>query len=93
MSDNATLHCWVSGRVQGVFVRQSTRDRATELALSGWVRNLPDRRVEAVFTGPRAACEQALAWIRQGPPSAVVTGVEHRWKSEAGDAGVGFEIR
>jgi len=93
VSDNATLHCWVSGRVQGVFFRQSTRDCAYGLALSGWVGNLPDGRVEAVFHGPRAACEQALVWIRQGPPSSIVSDVEHRWESELGDAGASFEIR
>ena len=93
MSDNAALHCWVSGRVQGVFFRESTRRCASELALSGWVRNLPDGRVEALFSGPKPACEQALAWIRQGPPSADVTDVEYRWEAGAAGAGAGFEIR
>jgi acylphosphatase len=76
-----------------VFFRQSTRERAQDLALSGWVRNLPDGRVEAVFHGPRSVCEQALAWIGQGPPSANVTGVEHRWEQDPGDFGEWFEIR
>jgi len=87
------LHCWVSGRVQGVFFRQSTRDCAYRLSLSGWVRNLPDGRVEALFCGPKAVCEQALVWIRQGPPSAIVNDVEHRWDADAGDVGERFEIR
>jgi len=93
VSEKATLHCWVSGRVQGVFFRASTRDRAVALGLGGWVRNLPDGRVEALFRGPREVCEQALAWIRQGPPSAHVTAVEHVWEAGEGvDAG-GFRIR
>jgi acylphosphatase len=83
----------VSGRVQGVFFRASTRERAVALGLSGWVRNLPDGRVEALFHGPREACEQALAWIRQGPPSARVAGVEYAWESGAEEAGGRFEIR
>lgn len=93
MSDNATLHCRVKGRVQGVFFRVSTRDRAMQLGLCGWVRNLPDRRVEAVFHGPRSACEQALAWIAEGPPSAHVEEVEHSWEQDAGDFAGGFEVR
>jgi acylphosphatase len=78
----ARLHVWVSGRVQGVFFRDSTRRRARELGLTGWVRNLPDGRVEAVFQGDRDACEEALAFVRVGPPAAVVTGVEHRWEED-----------
>ncbi len=88
-----TLHCWISGTVQGVFFRDSARHRALELGLAGWVRNLPDGRVEALFQGPRASCEQALAWARKGPRSAHVTGVEHVWDDTADEAAEGFEIR
>lgn len=62
----------VSGRVQGVWFRESTRRRAEELGLAGWVRNLPDGRVEALFEGPADAVEAALAFVRQGPPLARV---------------------
>jgi acylphosphatase len=62
----------VSGRVQGVWFRESTRRRAEELGLVGWVRNLPDGRVEAFFEGASAAVEAAVAFVRHGPPLARV---------------------
>jgi acylphosphatase len=91
--ESTTLHCWVSGTVHGVFFRDSTRRRALELRLTGWVRNLPDGRVEALFQGSRASCEQALAWVRKGPPSARVTGVEYVWEDAADETAEAFEIR
>ncbi|MFJ5234654.1 acylphosphatase [Kitasatospora sp. NPDC088391] len=66
----------VSGTVQGVFFRDSCRRAAADAGVAGWVRNLPDGRVEAVFEGEPAAVEHMLAWVRQGPSRAVVTGVE-----------------
>ena len=78
----ARLHVWVDGLVQGVFFRDSTRFVAVDLGLNGWVRNLPDGRVEAVFEGARDVCEQALAYVRQGPPRARVTGVEAVWEDD-----------
>lgn len=62
----------VEGRVQGVFFRASTRCMARGLGLSGWVRNLPDGSVEALFQGPAEAVERALDWCRTGPPDARV---------------------
>ena len=73
-----TLHVWVEGRVQGVFFRDTTRNRALELELTGWVRNLQDGRVEAVFQGEREACEEALRFVGKGPSAAVVTKVDHQ---------------
>ena len=69
-------HVTVSGRVQGVAFRYATRERARELELAGWVRNLPDGRVEAHVEGEERALEEFLTWIEQGPPSARVTAVE-----------------
>jgi acylphosphatase len=69
----------IKGRVQGVFFRAHTRDLAESLGLKGWVRNLPLRRVEAVFQGPREQVERAIAWCRQGPPSAAVSEVTVSW--------------
>jgi acylphosphatase len=65
-------HVLVSGRVQGVGYRATAWDMATRLGLSGWVRNLPDGRVEATLEGDRASVEQMLAWCRQGPKAAIV---------------------
>ncbi len=69
----------IAGRVQGVFFRQSTVEMAQGLGLNGWVRNLADGSVEAVFEGERAVIEQALIWCRQGPPRAGVTEVVAEW--------------
>ncbi len=66
----------ISGRVQGVGFRWSCQRVADSLSLSGWCRNLPDGRVEAVFEGDPKAVEQAVAWCRGGPPSALVTAVD-----------------
>ncbi len=82
----------IKGKVQGVFFRAHTRDQAEALGLAGWVRNLPLRRVEAVFQGPREKVEQAIAWCHQGPPAAAVSEVAVSW----GDPDPGlkfFEIR
>jgi len=78
-----TVHLLISGRVQGVWYRASTRNKAQELGLSGWVRNLPDGRVEAEAHGPRDALEQLVAWCHDGPPAAVVRDVQARWSDEA----------
>jgi acylphosphatase len=69
-------HILVSGKVQGVFFRSSTQDKAEELDLSGWVRNLPDGRVEAVFEGEKEDVDKMVEWCRKGPEYAKVTGVE-----------------
>jgi acylphosphatase len=81
------LHFWVTGRVQGVFYRQSAREKAGQLGLSGWVRNLGDGRVEGVAEGGEAALEDWLAWLRQGPPAARVDDVAVSWESPQGESG------
>lgn len=68
----------ISGKVQGVFFRWSTSEEARRLGVTGWVRNLPDGAVEALFQGPEAAVEAIIAWCGQGPPNARVEGVEVR---------------
>ncbi len=78
-----SLHVCVSGRVQGVGFRYSAYTMATELGLTGWVRNLYDGRVELTCVGETQPLEQMLAWCRTGPPMADVTQVEHQWQSVA----------
>jgi acylphosphatase len=68
----------VSGRVQGVGFRWAAADRAEQLGVAGTVRNLLDGTVEADVEGPSDAVEQMLAWLREGPASAHVTGTEVR---------------
>ena len=70
------IHATVSGRVQGVFYRDSTCQKAEQLGLTGWVRNLPDGRVELVAQGPGAALNALQAWLWQGPQLADVSVVE-----------------
>jgi acylphosphatase len=68
-------HVFVSGIVQGVGYRYSTVKQARSLGLNGWVRNLDDGRVEAVFEGETTLVEQMIQWCRQGPSAAVVEDV------------------
>lgn len=89
---NTRVHTYISGRVQGVFFRDSARERALALGVRGWVRNLPDGRVEGVFEGPREGVEELVAWCRSGPPHALVTGVEAEWEEYRGEF-KGFEVR
>jgi acylphosphatase len=76
MASIRAVHVRISGLVQGVAFRAWTERRANALGLSGWVRNLPDGDVEAVFSGPANAVEAMLAAAREGPRSAVVDSVE-----------------
>ena len=85
------VHVWVSGRVQGVWFRGATQQRMRELGLAGWVRNLPDGRVEALIEGEPARIETALAFLNEGPPGAKVLRVEVRDEAAAGDLS-GFAI-
>ena len=70
------VHVFVEGRVQGVWFRESTRRRAVELGVTGFARNLSDGRVECVFEGDPTAVEDAVAFVREGPPMARVARVE-----------------
>lgn len=62
----------VSGRVQGVWYRETCRREAERLGVAGWVRNRPDGRVEIEAEGPRPAVDALVGWARRGPPRAVV---------------------
>jgi len=76
MSDPVARRSYVSGRVQGVFFRAATRQRAVELGVTGYAMNLADGRVEVLACGDPRAVAQLCAWLWQGPPSAQVTHVE-----------------
>jgi acylphosphatase len=82
----------VDGRVQGVFFRESTRRMAGEQGVAGWVRNMPDGRVEAVFEGEPEAVSAAVTWTRRGPERAVVTAIEET-DDETPEGLTRFEIR
>ncbi len=86
-------HVFISGRVQGVFFRASTRNECRMLGLTGWVRNMPDGRVEAVFEGDKAAVDAMISWCREGPPSSRVDDVEvkrEECRGEFDDFGVKY---
>ena len=72
----------VTGKVQGVFYRQSTKEKADELGLTGWVRNQPDGSVEIEVAGPSDKVEQLVTWCRKGPERAVVQEVKIEELSE-----------
>ncbi len=84
--ERVRAHVWVTGRVQGVWFRGATAEEAERLGVAGWVRNLPDGRVEAVFEGRRSAVEVAVGWCRRGPRSARVDRLEVTWEEVAGEA-------
>ena len=85
------IHVFIEGRVQGVWFRGWTAQQADTLGLSGWVRNLRDGRVEAVFSGDPGNVETMLGLCRKGPPLARV---DHVTVGDADAAGLsGFEKR
>ena len=71
-----TISITVSGKVQGVFYRQTTKEKARELGVTGEVRNLPDGDVFIIATGTEEQLRLLTGWCKKGPPRAVVTGVE-----------------
>ena len=81
------VHVWVTGRVQGVFFRQTARRQAETLGLAGWVRNLPDGRVEAAVEGLGPAVARWLAWCRRGPAGARVDEISTTEEPPAGETG------
>ena len=93
MSDESVrAHLLVSGRVQGVYFRATAAEEGGRLGLTGWVRNLPDGRVEAVVEGPRERVEGFVTWCGSGPPSARVTDVTTRWQEPSAEF-TSFTIR
>jgi acylphosphatase len=82
----------IAGRVQGVYYRASTVQRAQSLGLTGWVMNCSDGSVEAVAEGVKAQIEELIAWCHQGPDGARVTHVDVQWETPANNF-YGFRIR
>jgi acylphosphatase len=80
----ARAHVYVSGRVQGVFFRSETQDEARRQDITGWVRNLADGRVEAVFEGEKDKVEALVEFCRRGPPGARVSKVDVTWEDYTG---------
>ena len=91
MTDGQRTQPLVSGRVQGVAFRDSTRQEAERLGLGGWVRNTEDGQVEAVFEGDSEAVRQMIEWCKSGPSSADVEDVSVEQETPEGLSG--FEVR
>jgi len=79
------VHVIISGKVQGVWYRASTKKMATTLGLSGWVKNRSDGGVEALFEGEEDVVQRMIAWCKQGPPLAQVTEVKIMNKQPTGE--------
>ncbi len=84
MEERVRARVVVSGRVQGVAFRLEARRAAGRIGVVGWVRNLPDGRVEAVIEGERRRVEEMIAWCRRGPALARVDALELAWEEPAG---------
>ncbi|MGD6851528.1 MAG: acylphosphatase [Candidatus Bathyarchaeia archaeon] len=82
---NARAHVYVSGRVQGVFFRQHTKSQAQNHGVTGWVRNVEDGGVEAVFEGEDSAVKALVEYCHHGPRSALVTKVSVDWEPFRGE--------
>lgn len=89
-NDLVRVHAFFTGRVQGVFFRASTRNKARELGLNGWVRNLHDGRVEAVFEGAEDRTNAIITWCKHSMPVAKVVSVDMEWEDPENIDG--FEI-
>lgn len=90
-NERVRAHVHVSGHVQGVFYRATTREQARETNVDGWVRNLDDGRVEAVFEGPRRNVEQLIEWCHEGSPAAEVSDVSVEYEEPRGIDGFNIQ--
>ncbi|NIP40606.1 MAG: acylphosphatase [Candidatus Aenigmarchaeota archaeon] len=89
---NARVHLLISGEVQGVFFRASTRDKAVDLGLKGWIRNLMDGKVECIVEGEKERIEQLIEFCKQGPEGSKVDNIEINWEKPKDEFG-SFDIR
>lgn len=92
MENKVRAHALISGRVQGVFFRMETKRAADGFGVYGWVRNLRDGTVEALFEGERDRVDAVLAWCKEGPPYAQVSDVKVEWEDYVGEFSA-FKVR
>ena len=91
MENKVRAHANISGRVQGVFFRMETKRAADRIGVYGWVKNLRDGTVEAIFEGNQDQVDTILAWCKEGPPSAQVSDVKLEWQDYTGEFS-GFDV-
>jgi len=92
LMDRLRAQVIIHGVVQGVFFRAATRDEASRIGVGGWVRNLPDGTVQALFEGEAKKVEEIIGWCHKGPPGARVHKVDIVWESYKGEFTL-FEVR
>lgn len=92
MAEKVRVHFFVAGKVQGVFFRSETKEKAQQLGLTGWVKNLADGRVEIVAEGERGRVEELVNWAKRGPAIARVNGLDVDWQEYQGEF-ENFEIK
>ncbi len=78
-------HVLISGRVQGVFFRSNIQQKSIERKVTGWVHNLQDGRVEAIFEGEDTDVKELINYCRRGPPTARVENTEVKWEEYTGE--------
>jgi acylphosphatase len=89
----ARAHLFIIGRVQGVFFRSQTKNKADINGVKGWIRNLPDGRVEAVFEGEKEAVQKLVEFCKHGPFGARVVKIDIEWEPYSGmfeNFGIGY---
>jgi len=92
MENKVRAHIFVSGRVQGVRFRESTYQKAQKLGVFGWVKNIPDSRVEIIFEGNKDNVQKLAKWAKGGPIFAKVNKIEVNWEEYKGEFR-NFEIK
>jgi len=85
MNKKVRAHLYIEGLVQGVFFRKYTREVAKKYNVKGWVKNLPDGRVEALLEGDKENVEKVIEFCKKGPPGAIVDNVEIIWEEYKGE--------
>lgn len=90
--EHQRLHAQIRGTVQGVYFRETTRQKAQALHLKGWVRNLSDGSVEVTAEGPKPALDSLLDFLHKGPSRAYVESVDSDWPAVTGEF-ASFEVR
>ena len=85
MTAKIRAHVFVTGKVQGVYYRQNTMETAKAHGVTGWVRNLPDSSVEAIFEGDESGVKLVIEWCKKGPPKAQVENVDSSFENFTGE--------
>ncbi len=92
LMEKVRAHIFISGRVQGIFFRKNTRQKAIELGIFGLVKNLSDGRVEAIFEGKKEQVKKMIEWAKKGPTLAQVENIEIKWQKPQNEFS-DFEIK